>query len=545
MINIDIQDEQTIKIDGINIKYIFKSAQLDNTNLLIIFSGFGLKSDFTYDFRGKSLEGYRSNILWILDNFFDNCCYYICYKKNFHIEHAIIKFINELILQLNICKENCTLCGASKGASSALYYGIKYNFKNIIASCPQMKLGTFLKNIHPNTAIHMMDEINLESIDYFDSIIKNLLIYDKLIDKNIYLISSPVDEWETCEEYIPYFKKYKNFNHIITRSSCAWRHNKITSYNLPILQSILYSLGEGIIPKYGTVFNGIPLIKDKSWEDELQKQVQKNVCIATLSNASIKNGLFYPEGAAFIKGIESCKYGLFKKVLFFVSIEGFYSFSLGSIRNEELSKQYFENVFCDYSTGGYASPNYEGLDLSTLPLGNYKMVIKVNSPHKECQSACKYCLSKDIYGISSDGKLVRCTQDINGNAILQKFLPISTYQPNYFLVRNKWIQENLLHYEGDFIIYGIEIKNWGDCCFYLVLCNNQKCFPFFIGMHNIERLNCFFDGCGIYQKSNFSTPQRKGIDFSSLPKGEYEIFITMHYKSSVFSKNTGDVICII
>lgn len=545
MINTDRKEEQSININGIDIKYIFRSSQLDCKNLLIIFSGFGAKSNFHYDFRGKSVDGVRANIVWILDIFLGNCCYYMCYKNNFYIEKAVIKFINELILQLSLCKENCIICGASKGASSALYYGIKYNFKNIIASCPQMKLGTFLTKVHPDTAIHMMNEINSENIDYFDFLIKNILLSDSLTDKNIYLISSPTDEWETCEEYIPYFKKYKNFNHIVTQSSCAWRHNKITSYNLPILQSIIYSLGEGIIPKYGTVFNGTPLIKDTTWKNELQKQAQRNICIATLSVAAFKDGLFYPEGAAFIQGIESNQYNIFKKTLVFVSHENSYSFEIGSKRNEELSKQYFKNVFCDYSTGGYASPNYNGLDLSSLPVGNYTLMIEVRSSHKKSKVPCEFRLSKDLYGISNDGKLLRCTQDIKGNALLQKCLPLSVYQPNYFFIRQKWIQKNFLHYEGDFIVYGIEIKNWGDCCFYIILRNNKKCFPFFIGMHNIETLNTYFDGFGIYQKSNFSTLKRKGIDFSSLPKGEYEIFITMHYKGAIFSKNTEDVICII
>ena len=44
------------KFNDVDIKYMFKPGNRDVEHLIIIFSGYGGSSLFTYDFAGKSLE---------------------------------------------------------------------------------------------------------------------------------------------------------------------------------------------------------------------------------------------------------------------------------------------------------------------------------------------------------------------------------------------------------------------------------------------------------------------------------------------------------
>ncbi len=116
--------ERTEIVEDISIKYMFKPATLDVKHLIIVFSGFGWSSPFTYDFSGKSLKDVPSNILWIKDDFFGFPCYYLCKHRNFSIESSVIKFIEKILSILSLTKNNCTVVGASKGGTAALYYFI-------------------------------------------------------------------------------------------------------------------------------------------------------------------------------------------------------------------------------------------------------------------------------------------------------------------------------------------------------------------------------------------------------------------------------------
>lgn len=81
---------------------------------------------------------------------------------------------------------------------------------------------------------------------------------DKEKSANIYLFTSPDDKQylTEIEPNIQYLKEYNNFNLIETHSSFATEHNKITSYNLNVILSIIYQLENNITPEFGHVRNG-------------------------------------------------------------------------------------------------------------------------------------------------------------------------------------------------------------------------------------------------------------------------------------------------
>ena len=61
-----------INVNGITITYMIRRAvkKKDWRSLIVIFSGFRAKSNFTYDFSGNALSNIYADVLWIKDNFF-------------------------------------------------------------------------------------------------------------------------------------------------------------------------------------------------------------------------------------------------------------------------------------------------------------------------------------------------------------------------------------------------------------------------------------------------------------------------------------------
>lgn len=520
------------ELGDVPVKYKFKRGMQDRQHLLIIFSGFGWPKPVTYDFDGQALSNCRSNVLWIKDEFWDECTYYLCHRMDFSIEHAVISLIDSILNTLGLSRMQCTLLGGSKGGSAALYYGLKYDFKNIISSCPQFKVGSYALTGWPASAEHMQGSISQQNTDYLDSLIPELLYHDQQINRNIYLISSPDDEQYEHEikPFMSLFTKYTNFNFIFTRSALAWQHNKIYRYNIPIILSIIYAHGEGIYPRFGRVSNGVPA---SGWDSSprLAVQRQKKRPVGKLNKARIEGDIFFPEGVAFIRGYPCTEHGALTRALLLQGDKRNYSFNLGSVKNKEFSYEFCEDVYCDYSAAGFASINHSGFDLSHLPYGKYQLGININLDGEDL-NANLFAKKLDVKSINGAHEY-RIHSDGENTWIIKRNI-LEAPQSGIFRLENSWRKENLIHYEGVFIIPGIEVKEWGDVKFYLVLHSNKNTFSFNLGMSHRPALNKELGGYSVYQKSYFATPGYKGIDISELPVGGYDVYVAMSYQSSLF-----------
>lgn len=126
-----------------NIRYIFEKSKLFNKDkLIIIFSAFS-KDKPKYNYV-NTLKCIDCNKLFILDDYGTKGTYYIGLEGKFDIETSVISLITEIMAKHNITFKNIISAGSSKGGSAALYYGLKYNFGEIIAGSPQYKIGTYL-----------------------------------------------------------------------------------------------------------------------------------------------------------------------------------------------------------------------------------------------------------------------------------------------------------------------------------------------------------------------------------------------------------------
>ena len=348
--------ELTIKSNGIPIKYKYKEGILDCRHLIVIFSGFGWSSNFTYDF-GKSVEDVPSYILWIKDEFYGNCCLYSMYNGKFDVEFAVVSFIRKFITEHHLDPSFVTIVGASKGGAAALYLGTKYKFKNIIASAPQIRLGDFLSKVHNDVFNHMTGSDN-EKQSFLNEIIPNTIQQTNISTKNYVVVCSDVDEYETCVSL----------------------DNMLHSANSYVRILLLNSQGKHPYFTSSLIKNGSEPPSSISSKILEQFRKQKKL-LSTITLLKLKGTVLFIEGNACIKGHDSSSFGLWKKELVFRNIETKEArfVLIGSAIDKQLCMNYYDRVFCDYSTGAFATLGRNGIDLSKLDPGEYSVEVNVSN----------------------------------------------------------------------------------------------------------------------------------------------------------------------
>ncbi|MBE6054131.1 MAG: hypothetical protein E7212_09505 [Clostridium sartagoforme] len=175
---------------NLGIRYYFNKALFSNKDkLIIVFSAFSDdKPKYNYM---NTLNTYDCNKLYILDNYGSKGTYYLGLNGSLDIETAVMSLISKIVYENNIKFKNIISIGSSKGGTAALYYGMKYNFGNIIVGAPQYKIGTYLMDLSIKT---YADEI------FGDRSIASRIKYDNLIrlisnsKSKIFLLTSDGDK---------------------------------------------------------------------------------------------------------------------------------------------------------------------------------------------------------------------------------------------------------------------------------------------------------------------------------------------------------------
>lgn len=357
-------------VNGIDVIYKHKKRKWDTKHLIVIFSGFGV-GEFSYDFE-NALSECPAEVIWIKDCFNNHCSYYVCRNFEFDVENAVINFIEMKLKDLKLEKEHCTLAGFSKGGSAALYFGIKYDFKNILSTVPQFYIGSYAKNIWPAVAQNMMGEITDEKVEYLDQLIPKVIKEDENRSKNIYLLTSPADK-QYKSEVVPninLLEKYDNFNLLITNSVLVRQHNQVTSHHVPLILSIFYSLCVGATPKYG---KRIDLITDHTGKpNEIEHEH-----IIFLNNLKIDcNGVLFIKGVSIISGKECPSLGDIKSELILQVGLNELVIPLESVNDANTTRMLYAGYFMNYDNGSFGTPLKKGIDIKCIPNGKYKAYIK-------------------------------------------------------------------------------------------------------------------------------------------------------------------------
>ena len=241
---------------AVPIEYRFSHARNGNRHLVVVFANFTAPEE--YGWSNGVLDKVRGNILWIRD-FFDGAnSYYLCKGMDFSLEKSVAALITRVMTDLSLTPDDCTVFGSSKGGSAALYFGLKYGFRNILAAVPQFLIGSYVRAGIPGAARLMMGEVSEENVRLLDAVLPKLVRDSPHRDANIYLLSSPQDQQYSrqVQPFLSLFRDYTNFNFLFNDSPLIEDHSAVTTRNLPTIMGVLNLLVEGIAPRLGRVHNG-------------------------------------------------------------------------------------------------------------------------------------------------------------------------------------------------------------------------------------------------------------------------------------------------
>lgn len=182
-----IESKETIYKSLKDVTYLFEEGT-NKDYLIIIFSAVNPPKQFSYNYI-NTLEKLPYNKLFILDNFGEQGAYYLGENLRLDIETSVMSLINMKMAKYNLRNKDIITVGSSKGGFSALYFGMKYSFGNIIVGGAQTKLGNFLyKECKVENIINYVG-INdkVYSREYLNNILYKSINKDNVFIPNVYI----------------------------------------------------------------------------------------------------------------------------------------------------------------------------------------------------------------------------------------------------------------------------------------------------------------------------------------------------------------------
>ncbi|MBS9779120.1 MAG: hypothetical protein KGV51_00700 [Moraxellaceae bacterium] len=395
-----IANKKTEKIyrtkNGIDVKFKHKPRKYDFNHIIFVFSGFLNAKPGNWDFI-NALDNCPCDVIWIADDFNAKYAYYLCQKMDFSIRDAVEEFIYYQIKKLNLTKDNVTVTGFSKGGSSALYFGLYLDIKNIVTSVPQVKIGSYLDNNWKNTANDIMGKnYNLSHMVYLDKLIPNLLKKDTNLEKNIYLLTSEYDV-QYKDEILPYlndFAKYSNFNLLKTYSVFVREHNQITSHHTALLLGIYYSLASEAIPRFGNVdfFGSQPTPTPAINNDECEPY-------AEIRYVAYRDGKLFIDGIGLLKGVHIVDYQDVNYTLVLKNDTNIFEKKLAKLHRPNVTREFFQGDFVVYDKCVFTTFKQKGMSLDDIAKGDYHLFLRIiTKTHKVVEPL----FSKSLIAIEND-----------------------------------------------------------------------------------------------------------------------------------------------
>ncbi|MFI8414656.1 hypothetical protein ACIGB6_19605 [Paeniglutamicibacter gangotriensis] len=526
--------------EDFKLKYSHKIAQQDRRHLVVIFSGYRERD--TYDLYGSSTDKLKCDIIWIEDWFDTNHAYYIRTKNGFGPAEAVQALIQHMLNERKLEKSECTLAGFSKGASASLYHGLKYDYSNIITAAPRMNMASANETRHPDVYENMIGPGGPKLVSATDRLIPDLLGSCRNKNKNIYLFTSKSDYQYTSEiePFVELYKKYDNFNYVLTDSPLVKEHIDVTWYNLPLIIATLTALSEGAAPRFGMVRNGDTSRTLRGGETPGIREVRdRREAVAGFSSLRIRGTRVFPIGWAFIKGFDASTYKSLNRELILKSANHQQVVRLGGLHDPRRSAQFFENEYVDYSKVKFASLHEAGFDLKELPNGRYSVLIKIE--HDKITKVLKNFDLPALGRRTLVGNSIVHLETTNGGLFLVKqpvFQPVRS--SNLFYVKSQWSQDSLFHIEGYFAVHGQPASEWSDLNYYLVI--RDKMSKDIIKVISIAKddksvINAFMDSDYLdYSKCFFTTPKYLGVNVGNVDLNECDLFISLATAGGVYTK---------
>lgn len=365
--------------NGVLVKYKHKPAKYDYNHIIFVFSGFnnplpGKRWDLN-----NIMKDCPCDVIWISDDFEGMHSYYLCIDLDFKVENSVSEFIEYQKRMKSLGNDNITLTGFSKGATAALYYSLKMNISNVVLTVPQTKIGSYVDFEWKDAAKHIMGE-NYTSIHmkYLDNIIPRMLKEDSNLAKNIYLLTSEEDIQfkEHIEPILKDLSRYSNFNIIKSHSLLVRQHRDVATHHTPILLGIYYALASEAVPRFNdgevNFFGNQKILNSKPSLE----------AIVDLEVFRIENSRLFIEGVGILRGWHTDKWSDINYELL-INGKVNYVMKLSVGHRPGLTRAYHQFRTVVYDKSWFATKSYEGLDISHIVKGSYKLFLKIKISNYE------------------------------------------------------------------------------------------------------------------------------------------------------------------
>lgn len=418
--------------------------------------------------------------------------------------------------------------GLFEGGFAALYLGIKYRFQNVLASAPQLFVGSHTQRHRPVIFEHLTAEGSPEEQQVLDGLLPEAIAADTDKDRNIYLFSSPEDQFhaEQIVPGLPLFSGYANFNYIETHSDLVNEHSDVTRYNLPLILSTMYALADNVPPHFGVLRNGKRLAPQRAAQQLADQQAAGEV-VANLVSCRTGPDRLFPAGVAFPKGHNIGHPTAAPAQLVLTGAAGSFAYPLERTSNRSLYFRYFEDAFADYRYAQFRTPQDAGIDVSELPEGRYRLELELYS--EDGPVRVPYTAAEQVEAeVNCGPRLVRLRSDSAGSRVDKRPITGQTAAQSDIALHRTWVRGNLLHVEGPFAIRGVEMPDWGAGFYYLLLSNSSGTYSFSLGTGRVEaHMDPSGDGLSDYTHAYFATHDFAGIDTSLLPAGDFRLAVSL------------------
>lgn len=554
---------------NVEVNYRFRHAIDDRRHLVVVLSGFR-DPIHSVDFNAASKD-ITANILWIYDEFDGMPGYYYWGKKLKDLSAPVHSTIMEIAAQLGLTQENVTVFGLSKGANAALLFAAEYGYSKVVASAPRAFNGTSMRTYHNDVFSHIVDDSDSSEVEAFlNEALTKAVRKNRDLSKSIFVATSPADTLRyhnESTEISSLFKYYENFHIVHSVSPLVRNHIDVSRYNLPLYKSLLTQFSEGFIPSLkgseirddeflrqgGTLENSIgnglhhveanenPLPRS-TLTKYLSRTLRAKVDKVALSETSVLDF----KGYAILNGIPSDRHGLAKMRISLTSQlteSREIWFPIATVKDDSLTGKLFDTFPVDYSCGAVTTQQEKGIRMSQIPFGRYVVGVEVSRASETSKLDSigaprhnRWIASRDrLVGTLSDGhKWEICSLPPRGRDISDCFFDLKKIEND----------GNLLFIEGYFIPYGMDVKEWDDVKYYLLLestdpardSTNTRIFQLSNGRKaNANRLSG--ETWRDQSKAYFTTKGYAGLELEDILPGKYKMAITGRCGDDVFTRD--------
>ena len=534
-----ITDKNVYAYKGKKVFYKFRPSMDDRKHLIVIFSGF--RSFGSYDFGGNTTSMLKSNILWIEDRFDNSFAYYMCLQGESWVEDAVHSLISGVQSELFLTNDETSVAGFSKGGSAALYYGLKYGYKNVLATVPQLRIGTYVKNNWPKVLAAMVKHNTEAGTAALDDILPALIRKSKFKRRvNIYLFSSMEDKDHKVQvgPYLRLLNKYRYFNYVLTSSPMVKEHDKVTRYNVPMILSLFGMFGENVSPRIGSVGNGLDSMRDGILESSPVSSNRSTDVMHNIDRVSIIGDRLLLDGFAFVRGYAASKYGVVHTSFIMRNADCEYKVQLGTVASRDLSYNHYEDKYTDYSHAGFTTFDRRGINLEGISNGRYAISVAVSHGDIKSEVEAKTSRSQNIWAASNES-LFNFSSTVDNASLVKRPVLGRGSSDAHVTLDKSWMNGSILHLEGYFIVPGVSATSYATTGFYLILVDpktDEARFTLNLAVGNRARSGeLIADVWTDYSKAYYATPKYSGIDLTGVTPGNYDCWITARFDGSIFS----------